>query len=285
MDLDDVTDELYALDPAEFVENRTARAARAREGGDRALATAITALRKPTTVGWVVNLLARESPDEVAALLRLGEELRDAQRQLSGEDLRQLSSQRQQVVRALTRRAGRLAAQRGRKVGDGALREVGQTLHAALADPEVADRVRAGRVVAAASYSGFGPAGLSVVAEQAPVATEAQPQAVAEAQAEVEPDVLAGARAELAEATADLEQATAAAERARAELDRASEGAAGIDVRIAALRGELERAEQERQFARSAKTAAAESAERSEGDLLGARRRLEAAERRLGELG
>ncbi|TJZ81108.1 hypothetical protein FCG67_00125 [Rhodococcus oryzae] len=282
MDLDDVTDELYALDPSEFVEKRTARAAEAREGGDRALATAITALRRPTTVGWLVNLLARESPDEVAALIRLGEELRAAQRQLSGEDLRQLSSQRQQVVRALARRAGRLAAEHGRKVGEGSLREVGQTLHAALADPEVADRVRTGHVVTAASYSGFGPAGLSVVADQKPAATKPEPTPET---AEVDADLLVGARTELAEATADVEQATAAAERARAELERASEGTAGIDVRIATLRGELERAEQERQFARSAETAAAEAAERSESDLHGARRRLEEAEQRLGELG
>ncbi|MCZ4554192.1 hypothetical protein O4215_01275 [Rhodococcus maanshanensis] len=285
MDLHDVADELYALDPGEFVEKRTARAAEAREGGDRALAGAITALRRPTTVGWVVNLLARESPDEVAALLRLGEELRDAQRQLSGEDLRQLSSQRQQVVRALARRAGRLAAEHGRKVGEGSLREVGQTLHAALADPEVADRVRAGRVVTAASYSGFGPAGLSVVAEQESAATKPEPGPETTEPAAAAPDLLGGARTELAEATADLEQATAAAEGARVELERASEVTAEIDVRIAALRGELERAEQERQFARSAETAAAQAAERSESDLLGARRRLEEAERRLGELG
>ncbi|AQA20449.1 hypothetical protein BTZ20_2359 [Rhodococcus sp. MTM3W5.2] len=285
MDLDDVTDELYALDPAEFVEKRTARAAEAREDGDRALATAITGLRRPTTVGWVVNLLARESPDEVAALLRLGEELRDAQRQLSGEDLRQLSSQRQQVVRALARRAGRLAAQRGRKVGEGSLREVGQTLHAALADPEVADRVRGGRVVTAASYSGFGPAGLSVVADQEPAAPKPEPGQEATEPAVVDEDELAGARTELAEATADLERVTAAAERARAELEHASEGTAEIDVRIAALRGELERAEQERQFARSAETAADAASKRSESDLQGARRRVEEAERRLGELG
>ncbi|MFC7451006.1 hypothetical protein [Rhodococcus daqingensis] len=285
MDLDDVTDELYALDPAEFVETRTARAALARENGDRALATAITGLRKPTTVGWLVNILVRESPDEIEALLLLGAELRDAQRQLSGDDLRQLSSQRQQVVHALARRAGRIAAGRGRKVGEDSLREVGQTLHAALADPEVADQVRAGRVVAAASYSGFGPAGLSVVAEQAPGAMVAEPAAEMVVPAEAEADVLAGAHTELAEATAALEQATETAERARVDLEQASEGTAGIEVRIAALRGELERAEQERQFALSAEKAAAEASKRSESDLLGARRRVEEAQRRLDELG
>ncbi|MFD4182180.1 hypothetical protein [Rhodococcus sp. NPDC058514] len=282
MDLDDVADELYGLDPAEFVEARTGYAARAREGGDRALATAITGLRKPTTVGWLVNLLARESPDEMAALLRLGEELRTAQRQLSGEDLRLLSSQRQQVVRALARRTGVLAAERGRKVGEDSLREVGQTLHAALADPEVAERVRAGRMVTAASYSGFGPAGLSVVAEERVAAPAVGPKPKVEV--EVEVDRLPAARTELAEATADLEQAAGAAEQARAALERASEDAAGLDTRISALRGELERAEQERQFARSAAAAAAGTVTQSESELERARERVEEARRTLEEL-
>lgn len=53
MNLDDVADELYGLDPGEFVAARSARVEAAREAGDRALATAIGKLRKPTTVGWL----------------------------------------------------------------------------------------------------------------------------------------------------------------------------------------------------------------------------------------
>ncbi|MFZ2174352.1 MAG: hypothetical protein WAW17_10000, partial [Rhodococcus sp. (in: high G+C Gram-positive bacteria)] len=80
MTLDDVADELYGLDPGEFVEARKARVAAAKQDGDRDLATAIGKLRKPTTVGWLVNLLARQLPHEIDSLLALGEALRDAQR-------------------------------------------------------------------------------------------------------------------------------------------------------------------------------------------------------------
>ena len=58
MDLDTVADELYRLDPGDFVEVRKARVAQARKAGDRELANAIGQLRKPTVVAWTVNLLA-----------------------------------------------------------------------------------------------------------------------------------------------------------------------------------------------------------------------------------
>ena len=101
MTLDDVADELYGLDPGEFVEARTKHVKAARDDNDRTLAAEIGKLRKPTTVGWLVNLISRDAPEDLDALLALGESLRDAQRHLSGPDLRRLTTQRQQVVRSL----------------------------------------------------------------------------------------------------------------------------------------------------------------------------------------
>ena len=46
------------------IAEREARAAK-----DRALATEIGALRKPTRTAWLVNALARDDPDAVGALL------------------------------------------------------------------------------------------------------------------------------------------------------------------------------------------------------------------------
>lgn len=163
MDVEEVADELYGLDPSVFVAARTGRVAQAKARKDRDAARALAALRKPTTVGWLVNLLARESPDDVSAVLALGDALRQAQRRLDPTALRELSDQRQRVVRALAERAGRLAAERGRVVGEAALREVAQTLHAAMADPDLARTVERGRVLCAARYSGFGPAVLESV--------------------------------------------------------------------------------------------------------------------------
>src|SRR5438876_12376841 len=101
MDLDRVAAELYALPPEEFTPARDKRAAEARAGGRAALATEIKALRKPTQGAWVVNLLARERPQDLGGLLDLGASLREAQAALQGDELRRLSAQRSQVVGAL----------------------------------------------------------------------------------------------------------------------------------------------------------------------------------------
>ncbi|GCE39812.1 hypothetical protein Rhow_003455 [Rhodococcus wratislaviensis] len=289
MTLDDVADELYGLDPGEFVEARTAQVTAARDNKDRALATEIGKLRKPTVVGWLVNLLARELPDEVGALLALGDALRDAQRHLSGPDLRRLTTQRQQVVRALARKAGELAADRGRTVGEDALRDVGQTLHAALADADTAEQVRRGRVVTAASYSGFGPAGLTVVqGKSATKPPKSEPEKPMKAKKSQERDLdaeRAEAEAELADATSGADEIRGALDDANAELGQARSTLTDIDHRIEELRAELEHAEQERQFTRNAEKASAEAVHRGERELEAAERRVEAARRALDNLG
>src|SRR4051794_40841677 len=88
---------------------RTKQAAAARAHGDRRLAADITALRKPTQAAWVVNQLAREQADDLAALLDLGSDLREAQAQMSGPELRRLSTQRQRTLTGLLRAADRVA--------------------------------------------------------------------------------------------------------------------------------------------------------------------------------
>ena len=136
---------------------RTALVAEARQAKDRELAKAIGALRKPTRSAWLINLLARSAADEVAGLLDLGAALREAQASLSGPELRRLSGERQKAVRALARRAASLAAEGGQRVTDGQLQEVSQHLQAALADPALAEDVRAGRVTQIVTFGGFGP--------------------------------------------------------------------------------------------------------------------------------
>jgi hypothetical protein len=276
MDIDEVTDELYGLDPAEFVDTRKARATQAREAGDRELATAIGKLRKPTLVAWVVNNFAREEPHQVEDLLELGEALRDAQRHLSGDDLRALTTQRHRVIRAMARRAGDLAAARGHQVSETAAREVGQSLHAALADPEVADMVRAGRLVTAVSYSGMGPAGLTVVGGSA--------RSTAPKKKVDDQERRAAAQAELDSAEQAERDARAAAESAHDEVDQASERVTSLNARIAELRDELAQVEQESQFAHKAERTAASNVAAAEQTLQHARARLEQARNKVEHL-
>lgn len=281
MTLEDVAGDLYAVEPSEFVAARAARVAEAKESGDKELAAAIGKLRKPTLTAWTVNLLARSVPDEVDALLRLGDALRTAQRQLSGDQLRTLTTQRQQVVNALSRRAGALAAEAGKPVNEGVLREVGQTLTAALADPEVADQVRTGTLATAASYEGFGPAGPELVAidGKGSAKKQARKEQKGKEPKTEEPD--AEARQELEDARAALESADAAMDSAQREADETAARRTEIEERITALRAELEHAEQEKQFARTAERGAQDELRSAQRQLDRVRRWVERARARV----
>ncbi|AYJ50661.1 hypothetical protein [Rhodococcus sp. P1Y] len=246
-ELDDVASELYAHDPAEFVTARKTAAAAAKDAGNRALATAIGKLRKPTTVGWMVNLLVRHEPEDIADLFDLGDRLRDAQRRSSTGDLRELSSDRQKSIRALTARAVDIAREHGRSATDDAAREVGQTLGAALADPEVAERVRGGRVVTAESYSGFGPAVLALAPDPDASRPDASRPGVSEPDASEEDprdaEALAEAERDLDDARQDEDAAREQAESAAASAEEAAARLSEIKQKLTSLRAELHETE------------------------------------------
>jgi hypothetical protein len=155
--LDAVAEELYGVLPDEFVPERDAAAARARESGDRELAKAIARLRRPTRAAWLANLLARHRREQLDGLLGLATGLADAQRTLDGAALRRLSSTRHQLVAAMAREAGRLAMEAGDPAAESVLRDLQGILEAALARPDIAAQVRSGRLTRTVSYTGFGP--------------------------------------------------------------------------------------------------------------------------------
>lgn len=159
MDADAVAERLYRVPPGEFVAERDDAAARAREAGDSGAAREIAALRRPTRAAWLTNLLVDAAPDEVEGLLALAGPLAEAQRSLDGPSLRQVSAQRNKLVGALARRAARLGRDAGQRVDSGLEREVRVVLESALADDELAERVRSGRLVRFERHSGFGTIG------------------------------------------------------------------------------------------------------------------------------
>jgi hypothetical protein len=161
MDLDQVADELYGLAPSEFVPRRNALVADARKSGEKDLADLLKKLRRPTVGAWLVNLLAREREQVVQRLADLGDEMRSAQRNLAGDELRKLSKQRQSLISELTRDAKKIAPSHGQPVTDAALQELTSTLDAALADAKAADEVKRGRLTSGLRYSGFGEIDLS----------------------------------------------------------------------------------------------------------------------------
>ncbi|MET7672842.1 hypothetical protein [Micromonospora luteifusca] len=154
----ELVQQLYRIPPDRFVAARDAAVADARRAGDQSTARQLARLRRPTVAAWLVNLLAIRRPELVTDLVQLADALRAAQRELRGPRLRELSAQRRAVVGALVAEIRKLAAAEpdSPPAGRLPLAEVEATLNAAFSDVEVAEQVRAGRLLRAASYAGFG---------------------------------------------------------------------------------------------------------------------------------
>ncbi|MGW3618235.1 hypothetical protein [Micromonospora arida] len=154
----ELVQQLYRTPPDRFVAARDAAVAEARQAGDPTTARQLARLRRPTVAAWLVNLLAIRRPELVADLVQLADALRVAQRELRGPRLRELSAQRRAVVGALVAEVRKLAAAEPEAPPASRLplAEVEATLNAAFSDVEVAEQVRAGRLLRAASYAGFG---------------------------------------------------------------------------------------------------------------------------------
>jgi DNA repair exonuclease SbcCD ATPase subunit len=171
--LAEVADELYGLPPGEFIAARDERARQAKAAGRREDAAAIRKLARPTTSAWLVNQLSRGAPDQLGRLFELGAALQEAQRTLAGDRLRELSGQRRQVVGELLPVATGIAGEAGQVASAAVLEEVRATLEAALADQDVRDAVRSGRLTKALAYAGLGEVDLTAAFAQVPPASRA----------------------------------------------------------------------------------------------------------------
>ena len=145
------------------------RSARGKRAGDRQLAAAVAEFRRPTIGAWLANQLSRECKDDVEALLDLGASMRRAQEAGDGQELRDLTRQRRQMVAALLSEAKKLAWARNQPLSENSTRELENTLEAAVATADAADALRAGRLSVGLTYSGFGTLDLS-----APRVTESE---------------------------------------------------------------------------------------------------------------
>jgi hypothetical protein len=267
----DAASDLYALPPEDFVAARDVAAKRAKAAGDRRLAAEIAKLRRPTVGAWLVNLLARQRPELVGELLELGVALRSAQRDLRGEDLRELSVRRRAVVAELSREAVRLA-RRDHRRDNLPVAEVEATLAAALADPAVAEQVRTGRLTKTVVYAGFGETPrprLRLVHGGAARSEEPEP---------TETDTAEPTETDAAERTAQRRAAEKVAdEERRAELKAAAERRAAEAAAAAASRRARAAAHRELLAARTELAEAEAARVLAERAVTAARRRVEKA--------
>lgn len=153
---DEIADDLYALRPDAFAAARDDEVDKARAAGRQPLARELSRLRRPTQSAWLVNLLWRNERDALEKLFALADDLRRAQAQAFVPELHRLTAQRREFETTLLRRARTLAAQAEVDVTASMEREAQATLGAALANADVANEVRTGRLVKPAAYAGFG---------------------------------------------------------------------------------------------------------------------------------
>lgn len=278
--LEHATDVLYGLRPEAFIGARDGAAKAAKAAGDRDLAAALTALRKPTVSAWLANLLVRDDPDLAERLTELGEGLRAAEASLDGQALRDLGVQRRQLVGSLVARARGLGAAQGHRAGDPVVQELDRTLTAALADSTAAEEILSGHLTGPREHVGFGAARpqLSVVpdagtttaerpAEEPPPPTARRPRAVEAGPAKDERVALA----------------RAAAQDADRELDAARRALTSRQEHQRRAERDLERAEAEHATRRDDRAQAQHDAEQRRRELAAAQAAADRAGKRLDE--
>ena len=153
--VDEIADDLYALPADEFVAARNDRAKAARAAGARELAAAIGRLAKPNAAAWLANQLARSHAHDVRALVDLGASMRDATAALDRDELRRLSTQQRQRMASLVEQARQVAEAAGIRPNEVTIRGLEDILHAALAEPDAAEALTAGRLTGTLRSSGF----------------------------------------------------------------------------------------------------------------------------------
>jgi len=281
-ELEQIADELYGLRPEEFASARDERVREARNGGKAALAKELAKLRKPTLSAWLINLLWRDQRDVMEQLFDLSQELSRAQAEAAGPALRELTAQRRQLETALMQRAAALGRQAGANVTDSVAREAQETLSAALAQPDVADEVRSGRLVKPASYSGFGVLpGSRPAAPAKPAVEQKEPIDIQAAQRAREREK-AERRVQEARAALDAAARTITEQSRKAEASRQRE--ADLRTRAEQAREQLRRLESEVDAVERETASAERAREQAEQAHAKAQQELEQAQQALSGL-
>ena len=156
MGLDEAVEELYGSPLPEFVARRNALVAQAKATGAAELARTIGALRKPTVSAWALNQLARHRPHHLDQVAELAEAMRAAQQSLDATAMKTLAPQRLQLLDEAAAWATSVARDAGVTLSAAAIREVRETVVAALASTEATAAVVSGQLTRALSYAGFG---------------------------------------------------------------------------------------------------------------------------------
>jgi hypothetical protein len=226
-------DRLYGLPREEFTSARNALVRELRTAGRKDDAEEVGALKKPSVSAWAVNQLARQHPREVAELVKAGDALRKAQRDVlagkTGADVRAESRTQHDLADELVGTARKLLEEAGTKATQTTAQKISGTLRAASSDPAAAKLLRKGRLSEDVESVGFGP--LLHVAPQRkgrsrPTRDRAKERAAAQKKRK---------REAVAQARQEASAARKAADQAEREAKRARERAEAAERRVASL--------------------------------------------------
>lgn len=253
--VDDV-DQLYDLPVDEFIAARDRLVKARRSAGDRAGATEVKALRKPTRASWALNQVARHSPDVIAAVIAAGAELQDAQAAALDGDatgLRPAMEAERTAVESAVEAAQHMLEVAGLGLGGAVLEKVRRSLRAAVSDAGARDQLQGGRLTDDLEPQGFGADDAFAVAGVKSKRTQRPPDADEREKA------LARARAEAQRLRDEARVATARAE-------KLASAAAAAEREAAERRGQADRALADAEAAQAAASEAADCVAEVESD-------------------
>jgi hypothetical protein len=226
----DALEQLYSVEPEEFVAERRRLERVLREQGRDEEAADIAGRRKPTLPVHAANRLARARADDVAALIAAAEQIASAHESGEAEQLRRAQAELAQHVRGLVGGSEKAA---GRSLSDDAEQRLATLLRAAAVDPETAPLLRRGVLAEEVEPSGFDAlAGLSLAAPSAG-SRRARPAETKDARQEAKRrEKIDRLERELADARDALRSAEAELDTAQREADRARRRVGDAEKRL-----------------------------------------------------
>ena len=238
--LEKALDAIYGGDPADFIKGRDELAKKLRADDDEEAAN-VKGLRKPSKPAAVVNALALEQPKPVKKYLSLADKLRKASSgNVDAAKLRSLAREEGELLEELVTEAGKL----GDAASDSTLNRVRETLQAAQVDPDLAEKVLAGRVereeraasvglenLAAAPKAARKRAGKAAKTAKAGAATDRKADEK-KREAEAKKKALAEAKEAVKEAKAEAREAAREVARAEGALTKAERARDAADARV-----------------------------------------------------
>jgi hypothetical protein len=265
-ELETALDELYSLDPSDFMPTRKQLVADLRAAGNAGAAKQLGAARRPTNAAWALNQLARQHPDLVDDFLAQSATLRDAQdRALSGhpDELRDATRAQREALGTATQAANAVL---GKALTETYRAQIASTLQAASVDDTTAEALRQGRVIrevsGATGFPGFGA--FSVPDVEPSTTTKGTPSRLprerqtGEGKARETGD--RKTREERARAESELASAEGSLREAADAVTTAEQSAAAANERVERLRRELDDARREAHTASDAVTHARRAA-------------------------